>query len=461
MASPQPVSSRARPRGLELKPGTVRSARIAAGLSLAAVAQADISRAALSQIEQGRIRPTAETLLLIGQRLGRPISDFLVPGQEQVLEASSGAQLQFQLDDLERLCAMGDWRAALEVYESLQAAPLNDSGRAWADVLGGQALVQTGEPGAAEPRLREAVRSFDRMGNPIRHAEALERLAIAEQALEDPACEQTAQKALAICRGLQPRPVALEVRLLNRLGSVYDGQNRWEEAIKAYELAAARSDELRDLNRMARAFNGLAIAYKALGNLAEARAYSQRAITIHEMFRDTLAIASAENNLGLVLIQLGRHDEARGHLERSLSLCDEQGIDQGRAHVLLSLAELDLAQERFDGALARATEALALAGSRREAVTLAAAHELAGQALEAIGGDPAAVEGHFQAAFAALEALSMRDRLSAAHVRYADLLEARGDEPGASKHWRLAALAAHPELERASGRRPRSSAAGA
>src|SRR2546428_13338436 len=55
----------------------IRKARHERGLSLAAVAGDDFSRAFLSQVELGRAHPSTRTLQIIAERLQRPIEYFL------------------------------------------------------------------------------------------------------------------------------------------------------------------------------------------------------------------------------------------------------------------------------------------------------------------------------------------------------------------------------------------------
>ena len=55
----------------------IRQARQALGLSLAAVAGDDFSRAFLNQVELGRAQPSTQTLRIIAHRLQQPIDYFL------------------------------------------------------------------------------------------------------------------------------------------------------------------------------------------------------------------------------------------------------------------------------------------------------------------------------------------------------------------------------------------------
>ncbi|MEP7104812.1 MAG: helix-turn-helix transcriptional regulator [Chloroflexota bacterium] len=52
-------------RGVNVRAGAVREARLATGLTLAALASNQVSRQAVHQVESGRVRPTLPLLNLI------------------------------------------------------------------------------------------------------------------------------------------------------------------------------------------------------------------------------------------------------------------------------------------------------------------------------------------------------------------------------------------------------------
>jgi len=58
---------------VEIRPGSVKQARLEAGLSLGQVAQADISRTAIYFVETGKSKPSMETLQLIATRTSKPM----------------------------------------------------------------------------------------------------------------------------------------------------------------------------------------------------------------------------------------------------------------------------------------------------------------------------------------------------------------------------------------------------
>jgi DNA-binding XRE family transcriptional regulator len=66
-----------RRRGVDIIPGSVRAARIEAGLSLAEIAAGSgVSRVAVWYVETGKCRPSLPTLELIAERTGKTVEFF-------------------------------------------------------------------------------------------------------------------------------------------------------------------------------------------------------------------------------------------------------------------------------------------------------------------------------------------------------------------------------------------------
>src|SRR2546427_11876357 len=92
---------RGRRRGVEIRPGSVKQARIEAGLSVGQVARDDISRTAIYFVETGKAKPSRETLELIAERTGRPLDFFL--------EVDPSAQrATIRISEVEKLLVTGD-----------------------------------------------------------------------------------------------------------------------------------------------------------------------------------------------------------------------------------------------------------------------------------------------------------------------------------------------------------------
>ena len=434
MERPANQVPRPRRKGVEIRPGSVGEARREAGLSLAQVAGADITRAAIHLIESGRAKPSLPTLELIARRTGKPLS-FFMPAGVVVDGPKTPPELQGRVSELERLSLRRDDEAVLKLSEWLIERGLSRADEAQVRLLAGQARVQTRRPQGALAHLRRARALFDDLGDDWMSVECMDWEAAALG--EDPASLDLAREALERCRSLDPIPVDLEARLLTRIAAKHLARHEWEEAIESYDAALEVSRSLRDLDRMARLHDGLADAYRQLGNLEQANRHAERAIALHSVARDRTMLARSENNLGVLLIEQGRFPEAADHLRRALELCAELGIDVGRSHVVLSLAELEIARGNGDDARSFLAEARALARRQKESLTLAFAHQLAGR-LAAAEGDAETADAEYAEALVLMRQARAGERLVQCHTEYAAALEKRGDLGGAADQYRLA-----------------------
>ncbi len=428
----------AREPGLELRPGTVRKARQTAGLSLRELAQGDISSAALSLIETGQTRPTLATLELIAGRTGKPLKYFLSPASEELVRRlKREAHEESVLVVVEELIITDRFAEALAAAEAALTERRSPAGRARLDLLMAQAQLRLGEFELAGGHLARARNFFKRSGDRLMLAETLDWEAATRLHLQQSDALTFAEQALAACRALEPVPQQLEARILTRIGGIYAGEQRWEDARRAFEAALTVGGSLRDLNRLAGTYSDLASVYRELHDLPSAARFASKSVTIHEVLRDRHSIARAENNLALVLIELGRPDEAEAHLRRALVICEEVGLEHGSAHVLLSLAELDLKRGQLDKAAEEVEEGLQIAGRLREPATIAEARRFRALISQARG-DGNTADAEFAAAFKILSDAGLQSRLGPLHTAYARLLSERGDTEEALRHMMLA-----------------------
>ncbi|HLQ14483.1 MAG TPA: tetratricopeptide repeat protein [Candidatus Eisenbacteria bacterium] len=428
---------RGRRRGVEIKAGTVKQARLEAGLSLGQVAGTEISRTAIYFVETGKAKPSMETLKLIAARTGRPLDYFLSNPSTMEARATVGTA------EMERSITSGDPAGAIAAGLGLLAGEGDPDVAARIKFLMATAHLRLAQPLEAR-RLASAARAyFEQSGDVLMTAECLGSEASAAYLMQDPGALALAEGALATCRTLKPVPVLTESRLLGVLASVHTTNENWEAAIKTYEQAIAAGEVVQDLRRLSLVYSGLSVAYKETGQFSRAAQYAQRAIAIHETLQDRVSLARSENNLGLLLLMEGKTREARSHLERSLRIFEETGVESDKPAVLLSLCEAAFAESDGDQAARLAREALDLALRVAQGATAADAHIWLGT-IAAASGDHVAADREFAHAFDGLDAVAgSARRLSRAHSSYADILEARGDLAGAIRHLKQA-LATHP-----------------
>jgi tetratricopeptide (TPR) repeat protein/DNA-binding XRE family transcriptional regulator len=416
---------RGRRRGVEIKPGTVKQARSDAGLSLAQVAGSEISRTAIYFVETGKAKPSMETLKLIAERTGRPLDYFL--SRPSTLEARSSANTA----ELERLVVTGDSDGALVAGEALLKDERDPEVVARIKFQMATAHLRLAQWVQARRLASTARAHFEQSGDMLMTAECLGSEASAAYMMHDPGALALAEGALAACRSLDPVPTMTESRLLGVLGGGHSRNHHWEAAIKAYEQSIAKGDVVQDLRRLSILYTGLSQAYQELDNFDQAAHYSRRALNIHETFNDRISLARTENNLALLLLQTGDNAGARKHLERSLRICEEAGLEANKASMLLTFAELELADSRPDEAYRWATEALQLATRLSEEMSVSDSHVWLGM-VAAARNEHSTADAEFATAIEILGRLGTpAERSRRAHALYAEVLEARGDVHGA------------------------------
>lgn len=435
------IATRRRLPGLEVRPGSIRQARLEAGLTLAQVAAGQMSRTAVHLAETGKTRPTMPTLQMIAERTKKSVDYFLPPSKSNDAEASTHL-----LEKLREIAAAERFEELRLVAEKAKTEARDPLDAAWASFYLAQALIRLANPRAALLELYEARRVFEPAGDQWMLVECMDWESAGLHLLEDASAFTVAQSALLASRKLQPPNRALEARILGRLGSILVANHEWPKAIEYYTEAIEVAGELKDLSRLGKMYSDLSIAYERLGDLPRARAHSQKAVTIHELLQDQLSIARAENNLGSVLIRQGELDQAREHLNRSLRICEETGLELGKGHVLLSLAELDLNGGDPEGARRHLERAREISEKTNEMGSLALAHQLLGRVAEATGTRVGA-DQEFRSAISILERAGMSQRLISCLAAYGKLLQERGDIQGALEQMSRAVVVSRPDLE--------------
>ena len=422
---------RGRRPGVDVKPGSVKQARLEAGLSLGQVASGVVSRTAIYFVETGKSRPSMETLRLIADRTGRSLDYFL--SRPSTMEARSSPITT----EMERLIATGDARAAIAAGHAILERQLDPDATAKVHYFLANAHLRLTH--AAEGRHHAAIARahFEQIGDVLMTAECLRNEASAAYLTQDPGALALASRGLELCRSLDPVPRITEAALLVVLGGVHATSQDWPAAIDAYEQAIAAGDVVTDLRRLSLMYGGLGLAYQEVGQLDQAAHFAQRALTLHETLSDRVSLAGSENNLGLILLKRGDLAGAQAHITRSLRLFEEAGVDAGRANVLLSLCELSHARSQFHEAERFAGRALEVAERSREPATAAESHMWLGR-LAATRNDDRTVDAEFAEALAALSGLGATERLRRCHITYAEILESRGDLATANDHLRRA-----------------------
>jgi tetratricopeptide (TPR) repeat protein len=424
-----------RRKGIAIREGSVRQARAEAKLSLAQVAAGQVSRTAVHHIENGRVKPSIETLRLIARQTRKPIEYFLLTpnGHPELTERPA------ELLELERLISVRNFNAAVKLGLALLDKRWTDDDSALVHFYLGQAYCRLVEPMEALLYLPPARAQFERQADEWLAVETLDWEASAWGLLEDPKAIPLANQALERCRKLGPTSQQIEARILGHLASMFVVTQSWALAISHYEAAVEVASAVRDLLQLAKMHHGLGLAYVRLQQAAEARRHLDKALALYSMESDRSAVYRVENDLGHLLLQEGQVDSAERHLLKALDGADELHMGRrGRGFILVNLGKVNLKKGRLEDARRYLNEAIEAGEAFGERIVLADANALLGQLEERLGDIPAA-DNRFHEALHLLNEIEMPDRARDCHMEYAQVLEDRGDVARSARQWKLAA----------------------
>lgn len=341
------------------------------------------------------------------------------------------------LSRVETMHAKGRFEDAIALGESILKLepPLKIRGKV--RHLVAMAALQLGRMERCEELLEQARPDVEAAGDAVTLVDLMATEAVVAELRQRPEAVELAEKTLAACRALEPVPKALEVRILNAVAAAKLAAGDWRGAAGAYEVAIERAASFYDMSRQARLLTNASIAYRELGQLDRSLVFATRSVELLETLRDFVALARSENNLGLSCMACHDFTSARQHLMRSLELCRQTNLEVGRSHVLMSLCELNVAEEKYVEAFQFAKQALASAESQGERASIAQAHLWLGHVASSLD-QPVVADSEFEEALKQLSSAGDDAQLVRCHALYADALERRGDLQRAYEHMKAA-----------------------
>jgi tetratricopeptide (TPR) repeat protein len=386
----------------------LKQARLEAGLSLADLAGGSMSKQAVHLFETGRARPTLAKLRLIVERLGN---------------TSVGAVLA---DDSEDRMAELDQRLAFGELGELASQFLREINstkrtRAIATYYAGKAVLNQA-PARAVVLFRRARRLLLRVAEQHLAAEAMDWEAAALYLLQDPSATEVGGQALERYRALPDRQPQVEARMLEHLGTFGLQRGAHRDAIERYREAIEVAGARLELARLANIYHGLAEGCRQAGETRRALDYMERAVHFYRTEHDVRGPVSAnlariENDYGVQLMRVGQWERAEEMISAAMEHYDEVGVTTGRAHMLLSMGELNQLRNRLDEAVDWTVKAIEESERRGETVAQASAYQQLGE-LWATGGDDAGFEACFGRALEILDAAGLAELRAECLARY-------------------------------------------
>jgi len=396
------------------------------------------SKEYVSQIERGKTRPTAETLLWIAERLGVEVS-YLQTGQSW----NEYAEVEAAVVRAEAAVEGQQYEEALAALEGLRFSP---EGRE----LEFRALLAESWVGMSQGELRPALDLLVRARelseqhgfSDVERADVLYRMGVCRYKLTS---INTAQTLLSEALDLADRSGVPCDRLRSH---ILEWRSRCSR--RQRDLEAAREDIERALELAERLDDSLTVAHVTFqasivaerdGQWLRARTLAERARELYEAHGDRRNVGRMLNNLGGLNYLLGKPADAVDYLKRAFSVALEVGSEPDAAQAVSSLAQVHLGAGDWILAEEQARHALELLEGRPDFLDEAGnAQIVLGRALlEQNRLDEA--ELAFAEAELALSQLSSASHRAVAWTAQGDLASRRGDDSAAAALYRRAAEA--------------------
>jgi transcriptional regulator with XRE-family HTH domain len=392
----------------------LRAARLKAGLTQQQVAADRYTKAYVSALENGLIKPSMAALRFLAVRLGTTPSELLTDADERWL----GLEAELRL-------ASGDWQAAADQFrELIDSAP---EGRFRARMMVGlaEALFRLGSTGETIRIASEADDRLTRLGLREEARRARYWLAAAHHQSDNPAEARLLLEQLLAEQGTEP-PLDpdLHVRLLVALAAVLTNGGEPQRALLLLEEARGIRADLDD-RRRATLHASLALSYRATGDMEGAVRSALEALALFRAADAVIESASVENELALIYLGLGNLETARRYAAEARAGCEALRQDFLLAHVIDTEAQIALAEGDSTRAAEQASAAADLAHRTGNQKAEIGAHLTEARAARAHGDVKRAAD--ILAAAVELARTGPRPRLRELLSEWSELLAETGD----------------------------------
>jgi transcriptional regulator with XRE-family HTH domain len=374
--------------------GRIRRARTRAGLTQQQVAGERYSKAYVSALENGLIKPSVTALDYLAGRLGTT-SGWLM-GSDEPTWTRLEADLQL---------AAGDWQRAIDAYDELLAVTTDREARA--EILRGQAeaFARLDRGAEAVRTAAEAVELFEASG---RHADA----AVLEK----------------VRGGLRVEP-DFKLRLLMALSSNEAREGNHQVALSYLEEVRGLADTLDDRRRAVYLFD-LAHSYRETGDFEAAMRTGYASLALFAASHTDADVGRVENEVALAHLGTGSLQRAANLAKSAHARLAVAGNERLLAHVIDTEAQIAAARSQWEEALRLSTESSELARRSKNLDAEAAAMLTAARVHSALSNAEAA-EQAFAAAASLARVLKRPKLLKDVLTQWADYRAQLGDHAGA------------------------------
>jgi transcriptional regulator with XRE-family HTH domain len=356
MATTTPIRTRNRPslakEDLDLARqigGRLKAARLRAGLTQKQLAEPRYTKAYISALENGLIKPSMAALRFLARRLGAEPSAFLAD------EDSAWLRL-----DAELRLAAGDWQAAADRFQAILDAEPTGLSRGLALLGLAEASYRLNRPGEAIAAASEALELLAAAHRSADARRAMYWLAAGHHANEDSARARILFEHVLAETRVDDTDPDLRVRILIALAAVEVFAGEPRTAIALLEEARAIGADLDDRRRATLCYS-LAQSYRLAGDLEGAIRTAVESLALFRAVDARSEAASIENELAMIYLGLGNLDAAEDHARVARCAMEGARDELGLAHLTDTDAKISLARGELELAAGLAADAVARA----------------------------------------------------------------------------------------------------
>lgn len=411
----------------------IRALRRQMRMTQADLAGNDFTKSFISQVEKNQTQPSLKSLMIIAQRLNRPVSYFLdddqpPPASAPLHQAVAAGQL------LER---QGEYEQALQLYTQAldDCAPNDYRGRGELHRRRARALVHLDRLPAALQALEQAADEFRlardtaaRAAVDLELGNVYSRMGQAERAVHH------YERALLLYEEILVPDAASDpsspiVWLLTQLGlTCYETGNR-EAAFRYLRRAEALSQETRVYYRWGELCRVSAVLLDEMGDRRRALEYAERAVAFCDSTLDRGGLVDALISLGCLKAEEENWAAAESCFTRALHVAEENADARGKSRVQAALAKWAARSGDVDRAVSLYREAARTAGDDQQAAEI---HCFLAELLKARREYDDAAR-HLESAIAVLEKANRPKALAEAYSSLAEIYEAAGQPQAAAR----------------------------
>ena len=328
----------------------LRKARTEAGLSQAQLGAPHFTRAYISALELGKIRPAMNSLEFLAGKLGKSVS-FFVDDEEK---EQRRRERHVRLTRANQLIAQGDARDAIDELSALDVDDIPTKERLSVKRALGRALTEATQPGRAAAVLGEVVRGYEALGDEEQAARTRAQLGAALISLMDYSeAEEHLQRALKASASGVVRDPLFRVHVLHNLGVIFYQRADYAAALEHFERAAHEGNDVADPKWLGSLYAAMGMARREVGDYEGAITWLLKSEALFESLKNEARVAEIRFQTARALWALGNRTRARAVFDEALQAAGAAGSEVLAIRIETQIAWSDSREGQHEKALVR------------------------------------------------------------------------------------------------------------